>query len=185
MYDQDVALLAHQANIGLNHIYQKNMPGRIDPRQFLNYPQQQFHQQNVGGVEEYGLPGAIPANHAQLPMIMRTADGKVINLAELVEGGQPSTQQPSGNPNTFQIPNYSNYQSGNIPKIETISDVELILKEIKSMKKVINKLIREFEKSKLPVSSKQTTIQSEDIDDSDSQPTVPTTTFSIPNFGDK
>ena len=179
----DIAALAHQSNLWLNH--KQIRDGRIDPRRFLNpnqpaqyppqfqpqpppyyppnpyqqpyYPPQNF---NNGGVNEYGLPESIPANNTQLPLIMRDKDGNPIDLmqAPSVAGQIQPQQYPSPinhgmqNVQGFQMPDYSKYntvqpEKGSPPE----STLDIILREIKSLKKAVNKLIRVSEQSKLPL----------------------------------
>jgi len=204
--DVDIALLAHQSNMGLNQIYQTRQPQRIDPRQFLNnnyggqqgrpnfnpaYPQQQPYFPQVGGVEEYGLPSQIAPQTSQLPLVMRDRDGNVIDLSQtpsVMSEGQtypPHQQQPNGMNDVrgFQIPDYSKYNkpgNNHVDEAEE-STLEIILKEIKSLKKAVNKLIRETEKSKLSVIN---TTQPSDINEVNTQSPVISEGIPCSNFGD-
>jgi len=195
----DIAALAHQSNLWLNH--KQIRDGRIDPRRFLNpnqpqYPQQQPYyppnpyqqppqpyyppQQNFnsGGVNEYGLPESIPANNVQLPLIMRDKDGNPIDLmqAPSVAGQIQPQQYPSPithgmqNVQGFQMPDYSKYnnvqqEKGNPPE----STLDIILREIKTLKKAVNKLIRVSEQSKLPLAkSTNTILENNEVNDQSS-----------------
>lgn len=164
--DQDITLLALQAQMGLNNIYQQKLPNRIDPRQLLrgngypqpNYPPQGYPQYNPPmpqqygntGVDDYGIPSEVPAQAPQLPLVMRQADGSMVDLTQApsIEGQIPS-QTGIGNVQSFQMPDYSKYNNATPNTEVSESSLEVILKEIKSLKKAINKLIRESEKSKL------------------------------------
>jgi len=180
--DLDIALLAHQSQIGLNHIYQTRMPPRIDPRQFMypnqgypqqNYPQQGYPQHNqpqqsYGGNDEYGVPGAVPVQQVQLPMIMRQPDGTIVDLSTTPSVAQTYGPVNNGGMNNiqgFSIPDYSKYNQPTVSE-DTESTLDIILREIKSLKKAINKLIRETDKSKLSVVTPTPT--EKNINDSDS-----------------
>lgn len=207
--DVDIALLAHQANMGLNQIYQTPQRQRVDPRQFLNnygvsqgrpnfhpnyIPPPQPYYSQVGGVEEYGLPPSIPAQTSQLPMVMRDRDGNIIDLSQTPSVMSESSphpnphQQPNGMNDVrgFQIPDYSKYNKSTPPQYhedESESTLDIILKEIKSLKKAVNKLIRETEKSKLsPVTN--TTQPSSDINAINIKSPVISEGIPVSNFGD-
>jgi hypothetical protein len=175
--DLDVAILAAQTNGAMNQIYKGQPPRgtRLDVRQYVHPSQQQRFQppppqnfnyppqQNYGGhntpdVDEYGLPRSIPASNVQLPMVIRGRDGQLIDLNQVISGEQP---QQNYNPNVesfqgFQMPSYgeddSKNSKGKHKQVE--HPFETILKEIKSLKKSVNKLIREIESSKLPSPTK-------------------------------
>jgi len=205
--DVDIALLAHQANMGLNQIYQSRQPQRIDPRQFLNnnyggqqgrpnfnpsYPpqQQQPYYPQVGGVEDYGLPSQVAPQTSQLPLVMRDRDGNVVDLSQtpsVMSEGQtyPPYQQPNGMNDVrgFQIPDYSKYNKAPSSQDNEAeeSTLDIILREIKSLKKAVNKLIRETEKSKLSITSPS---QPLDINAINNQSPVISEGIPCSNFGD-
>jgi hypothetical protein len=169
--DLDVAILAAQTNGAMNQIYKGQPPRgtRLDVRQYVhpsqqqrfqpsppqpfNYPQQQNYGGHTTDVDEYGLPRSIPASNVQLPMVMRDRDGRLIDLNQVISGEQP---QQNYNSNVesfqgFQMPNYGedNSKNSKTKQKQTEHPFETILKEIKSLKKSVNKLIREIESSKL------------------------------------
>jgi hypothetical protein len=164
--DQDITLLALQAQMGLNKIYQQKLPNRIDPRQFLYgnhqpmpqhynpayapqpYNPQPMPQYGNTGVEDYGIPSNVPVQTSQLPLVMRQPDGTIVDLSQApsVEGQVANNMSSI---QSFNIPDYSKHVTPNTTHIESDSTLEIILKELKSLKKAINKLIRESEKSKL------------------------------------
>lgn len=160
-----------------------NMHPQHYPQQpYYPQPQQGYYPQppapNINGaVNEYGLPESVPANMTQLPLVIRDRDGNIIDLnqAPSAAGANPQYAPPQGNDHYqgFIVPEYGaqnnqpiSSRGKNQPSApENIFDI--ILKEIKGLKKSVNKLIREFESSKLP-SQKPT--QTKKIDDTDSQP---------------
>lgn len=173
--DMDAAILAAQTNGALNQWYgpQHQRP-RIDPRQFINggnnrapqyhHPQNFNHppQHNNGGFDEYGLPQSIPAQPIQaLPMVMRGRDGKLIDLNQVLnlQDSSPSYSQNVENFQGFDVPDYSDNNSKNSKKKNVPQEhpFDIILKEIKSLKRSVNKLIREVESSKV-TNSKPNTI---------------------------
>lgn len=177
--DLDVAVLAAQTNGSMNQIYKGQPPRgtRLDVRQFVHPeqhqrfqqpPQQNFNyppQQNYGGMPSnngYDVPESIPMQQIQaIPMVIRGRDGQLIDLNQVISGEQPS--QPINNSNVesfqgFQMPNYGNDNSKGKTKTNQEHPFETILKEIKSLKKSVNKLIREIESSKLSPTTKSQVI---------------------------
>lgn len=202
--DVDIALLAHQANMGLNQIYQTPQRQRVDPRQFLNNnygvpqsrpnfnpayaPQQQQYYPQAGGVEEYGLPSQIAPQTSQLPLMMRDKDGNIIDLSQTPSGmAEQPYQQPNGMNDVkgFQIPDYSKYTKSapsQYQEKESESTLDIILREIKSLKKAVNKLIRETEKSKLTVINTPQPVV--DINAINTKSPVLSEGIPVSNFGD-
>ena len=129
------------------------------------YPQPYYPPQQPnfnGGVNEYGLPESIPVNNIQIPLIARDKDGNPIDLTQApsVAGQLQPQSYPSqinqgmNDVRGFQIPDYSKYNTPSFASEKTSvneSTLEIILREIKSLKKAINKLIRESERTKLPL----------------------------------
>lgn len=167
--DMDAAILAAQTNGAMNQWYGPQQRGRIDPRQFINHgqrpPQQQYHPQpnynyptqpHYGNneVDEYGLPRSIPAQQIQtLPMVVRGRDGKLIDLNEVLNEPVPGYQPPTSNIESYQgfnVPNYSDDDKSSKKKSGPQEHpFDIIMKEIKSLKRSVNKLIREIESSKV------------------------------------
>lgn len=185
--DLDAAILAAQTNGAMKQWYGPQR-SRIDPRQFVGHhpPQQNYGyppQQNHGGynpniADGYDVPQTVPAQQIRtLPMVIRGKDGKLIDLNQVLEPQEQS--QPQSNVESFQgfqMPNYSDDSSSRSKKknIQQEHPFDVILKEIKSLKKSVNKLIRDLDASKLSkdqtktineVTSKSTDI-SERISDS-------------------
>ncbi len=174
--DLDVAILAAQTNGAMNQIYKGQPPRgtRLDVRQYVHPNQHpnfqhnpqptQYHppQQNYGGaysndaVDEYGLPKSIPVQPIQaIPMVIRGRDGQLIDLNQVISHDPAHIPPPHSNVESFQgfqMPNYGDDGSRNTKGKQKTTEhpFETILKEIKSLKKSVNKLIRELESSRLP-----------------------------------
>ena len=208
----DIAALAHQSNLWLNH-KQIRDASRIDPRRFLQqnpgmppqYPQQfqqpPYYPPNpyqpqpnfTGGVDEYGIPSNVPVNNVQIPLIAHDKDGNPIDLmqAPSVAGQIHAQSYPSPinqgmtDVRGFQIPDYSKYNTPNFSSNnkEEISEstLDIILREIKSLKKSINKLIRESERSKLLITQPPTTLDNNEVND---QSSILSERIRLPNSGD-
>jgi hypothetical protein len=134
---------------------QPGMP-QIQPQQYYQPPNYQYPQEN--SLTAYGqqIPQVMPAQAPQLlPVpVGRNPDGTII-MGDA--GLLASTQAPQANNNGglqttgFQLP-----QFGNVPPVPNNSgnsisneDFQILMKELKSMKKSINKLTRAFETAKL------------------------------------
>lgn len=125
-------------------------PQPVHQPQYPQY-QQPYPQPQQGGVGEYGLPETVPANMSQLPLIIRDRDGKIIDLNQAPSAANDPSFAPQGASQNsdyqgFHIPNYGGQT--NQEKIKTNnpqeSPLDIILKEIKSLKKSVNKLIRDL-----------------------------------------
>jgi hypothetical protein len=115
------------------------------------YPQYQQPYPQQGGVGEYGLPETVPANMSQLPLIIRDRDGNIIDLNQAPSAANDPSFAPQGASQNsdyqgFHIPNYGGQTNQEKIKSNNLqeSSLDIILKEIKSLKKSVNKLIREL-----------------------------------------
>lgn len=109
-------------------------------------PQQQDYQ--VPQIPDY-LPSTMPTNLVEFP---KDAQGNPIVPPEyrhLIPNQPPNINQPAAPVNysnaAFDVPNYST-----TPAVPDESKFDIIIKEIKSLKKAINKLIKLNETAKLP-----------------------------------
>ena len=159
---ESIQLLAALNSRALQTIEYNQMGGN-------NYPpqqRQQFRQPNQPNFPQQGLPNHLPpVQDFQVPQIPdyiptnvpirpvefpTDANGKPIVPAEYQHLLTPQSpiQQPITPANygntSFEIPNYNNASSE-----ETESKFDIIIKEIKSLKKAINKLNKHFSETKL------------------------------------
>lgn len=129
-------------------------------------PQQQYRQPQIPDfpvpqIPDY-LPTTMPTNLVDFP---RDAQGKAIIPPEyqhLIPNNNgnapaPTNGTPTSYTGSFEVPNY-----GNSPAIPTETQFDLIIKELKSLKKAINKLIKQNENAKLPQTTATLIVDSND-----------------------
>lgn len=139
------------------HYPQPQQQGYYPQPQQPQYPQYQqpYQQPQQGNVGEYGLPESVPANMSQLPLIIRDRDGNIIDLNQAPSAvNDPSFVQGASQNSDYQgfhIPNYGSQNQQERAKSNNPqeSPLDIILKEIKSLKKSVNKLIRELGSAKV------------------------------------
>jgi DNA-directed RNA polymerase subunit L len=127
--------------------YQHHAPNGFDPN--INFPGANNHPSQ----DPYSIPSEVsmtPTTYVPLP---RDAQGNEIIPPEyrhiVPQGQQPAQQvtftQEGFKPNGFNMPDYST-----APPSASEDQFDIIIKEIKSLKKAVNKLIREMASVKLP-----------------------------------
>lgn len=153
----DVAILAAQTNGKLNQIYDGRPPTRIDPRRFLSnnqnvHPQHHYPNQPAYGqpppidplFQEYNIsePQVKPVHY--LPTTIYR-DGKPVDLNQYVGGNTHSGHLEEIH--SFDVPNYNTKSATHTKSKNTDSPIDIIMKELKSLKRSINKLVRLHEAS--------------------------------------
>lgn len=146
--DMDVVNLARGSQVALNRIYGQHT--RINPRQYVPnmYPPQQIQ----GPMEDYYNQPEVGPQHLQsqplVNTVVRLPDGRVVDLEERYrqsEGIAPTPGTSLPQYKNFDIPQYE--QGRNAPSDRNqgsprLSFEETVLKELKDIKKVLNKLLR-------------------------------------------
>jgi len=135
-----------------------------------NFPQQGFpnHLPPVQDFQVPQIPDYIPTNVPITPVeFPKDANGRPIVPQEYQHLLSPQTNQIPNTPNSVNTPVNYNNSSFEVPNYnatneETESKFDIIIKEIKSLKKAINKLNKHFSETKL-------TQQPTDTDKNDSE----------------